>query len=76
MKELSSHHFILKKALDTFHDVFGREKHREDKDDMSGVGSFNREGRTLYIGGLHTSRARKMEKILQVKAFSSSFSFP
>ena len=52
--------------MDTFHDVFGREKFRDDKEDMSGVGSFNRDCRTLYVGGLHASRVRKMEKLLQV----------
>ena len=35
------------------HDVFGRERHKTDRDDMGGVGSFSRENRTLYIGGLN-----------------------
>ena len=34
------------------HDVFGRERFKTDRDDMGGVGSFSRENRTLYIGGL------------------------
>ena len=35
------------------HDVFGRERFKTDRDDMGGVGSFSRENRTLYIGGLN-----------------------
>lgn len=41
-------------------DVFGREKHRDEKDDMSGTGSFEREGKTLYISGLHPRRKSDM----------------
>jgi hypothetical protein len=52
------------RSVDCFHDVFGREKHRDERDDMTGVGSFNREGKTLYVGGLQNARARKMEQIL------------
>ncbi|KAL7753243.1 Pre-mRNA-splicing factor [Sorochytrium milnesiophthora] len=40
-------------AEETIKDCFGRERHRDERDDMGGVGSFNREGRTLYIGNLH-----------------------
>ena len=58
-------------GADTFHDIFGREKHRDERDDLGGVGSFNRVGKTLYIGGLHNARARKMEKILY--AYFGSF---
>lgn len=36
-------------------DVFGREKHRTEKEDMSGVGSFEREGKTLYVGNVANS---------------------
>ncbi|KAJ3124899.1 Pre-mRNA-splicing factor [Nowakowskiella sp. JEL0407] len=31
-------------------DVFGREKFRDDRDDMGGVGTFERDNRTLYVG--------------------------
>lgn len=31
------------------HDVFGRERHRENREDMSGVGSFSKDQRTLYV---------------------------
>ena len=34
------------------HDIFGRERHQSDRDDMGGVGTFSRECRTLYIGNL------------------------
>lgn len=34
------------------HDCFGRERHATDRDDMSGVGNFTRNSRTLYVGGL------------------------
>jgi hypothetical protein len=33
-------------------DCFGRERHMTERDDMGGVGSMMRPGRTLYIGGL------------------------
>uniref|UniRef100_A0A7S2T5J2 Pre-mRNA-splicing factor CWC2 n=1 Tax=Chloropicon primus TaxID=1764295 RepID=A0A7S2T5J2_9CHLO len=35
--------------LDLTHDIFGRERHREDRADMGGVGCMNRENRTLYV---------------------------
>ncbi|GAA5988057.1 hypothetical protein JCM11641_007912 [Rhodosporidiobolus odoratus] len=37
-------------------DVFGREKHSGYRDDMGGVGSFNRQNRTLYVGKLRETR--------------------
>ncbi|GAA6024751.1 hypothetical protein JCM10207_008885 [Rhodosporidiobolus poonsookiae] len=37
-------------------DVFGREKHSAYRDDMGGVGSFNRQNRTLYIGRIRETR--------------------
>lgn len=43
-------------------DCFGRDKTADYKDDMSGVGSFNRSNRTLYIGGIHMSK--NIENIL------------
>lgn len=35
---------------DTAKDCFGRDKFADYRDDMGGVGSFQRENRTLYIG--------------------------
>ena len=31
--------------------------YRTDRDDMGGVGNFNRDNRTLYVGGLKNTRA-------------------
>lgn len=36
-------------------DCFGRDKHADYKDDMSGVGSFMRQNRTLYVGRIHVT---------------------
>ena len=33
-------------------DIFGRERHATDREDMGGVGSFTSDSRTLYVGGL------------------------
>jgi hypothetical protein len=37
-------------------DCFGRQKHASHKDDMSGVGSFMKPCRTLFVGNLNKSR--------------------
>ena len=39
-------------ATDELYDCFGRQKHNKHKDDMSGVGSFMKPCRTLFVGGL------------------------
>ncbi|PIS55144.1 hypothetical protein CJI97_001837 [Candidozyma auris] len=36
-------------------DCFGRDKTADYKDDMSGVGSFNKVNRTLFVSGLHVN---------------------
>ncbi|KAJ1566455.1 Pre-mRNA-splicing factor, partial [Cladochytrium tenue] len=36
-------------------DVFGRDRFRDDRDDMGGVGSFEKDNKTLYIGQLGLS---------------------
>lgn len=36
-------------------DCFGRDKTADYRDDMDGVGSFNKTNRTLFVGGLHIS---------------------
>lgn len=41
---------------DLLHDIFGRERHANQRDDMSGVGSFNESCRTLYVGRLQRSK--------------------
>eukprot|EP00842_Homolaphlyctis_polyrhiza_P005265 jgi/Hompol1/573/HPOL_002556-RA len=48
-------------------DCFGRDKHRLDRDDMGGVGSFERLNTTLYVG--HVSIGDDMESIVR-KHFS------
>ncbi|KAM0754723.1 Pre-mRNA-splicing factor CWC2 [Meredithblackwellia eburnea MCA 4105] len=44
------------KLPDASLDVFGREKHSDYRDDMGGVGSFNRQNRTLYVGKIKENR--------------------
>jgi hypothetical protein len=36
-------------------DCFGRDKFSDYRDDMSGVGSFQRQNRTLYVGRIHVT---------------------
>lgn len=60
-----SYYHRLPKDTDYFiptQDCFGRDKTSDYKDDMNGVGSFNKVNRTLYIGGLHMND--KMENTL------------
>lgn len=45
-------------------DCFGREKHATDREDMGGVGSFQREGKTLYVGGLKNVPNKDMEEVV------------
>jgi hypothetical protein len=40
------------RRCDELFDCFGRQRHNKHRDDMSGVGSFMKPCRTLYIGGL------------------------
>lgn len=42
--------------------MFGRDRHRLHKEDMGGVGTFDKECRTLYVGGL--ALRTKLEKLL------------
>lgn len=39
--------------LDPSVDIFGRERHARHRDDMSGVGSFNEDCKTLFVGDVH-----------------------
>ncbi|GMK57605.1 hypothetical protein CspeluHIS016_0404390 [Cutaneotrichosporon spelunceum] len=50
-------------------DCFGREKHAEYRDDMGGVGSFNRTNRTLYVGKIHESPDRDQGKETLLRHF-------
>ena len=38
--------------IDFVHDAFGREKHKLHSENMGGVGSFEKDCRTLYVGRL------------------------
>ncbi|KAJ3179699.1 Pre-mRNA-splicing factor [Gaertneriomyces sp. JEL0708] len=49
-------------------DIFGRERHSQDRDDMGGVGSFERDNRTLYVGNVKAEPS-EMYKIVE-KHFS------
>ena len=46
---------------DTMHDCFGRERHANHRDDMGGVGSFQKNTRTLYVGQLKTTPYEESE---------------
>ena len=57
--ECTFHHRIPTPADDAAatptKDIFSRERHRDHREDMGGVGSFNDPSRTLYVGGLALS---------------------
>lgn len=38
--------------INLIHDIFGRERHKLHHENMGGVGSFEKECRTLYVGRL------------------------
>lgn len=48
-------------------DCFGREKHSQYRDDMSGVGSFQSLNPTLYIGGISNALNEKPLKPIQIE---------
>lgn len=48
-------------------DCFGREKHSQYRDDMSGVGSFQSLNSTLYIGGITNALNGKPLKPIQIE---------
>jgi len=52
------------RRLDATYDIFGRERHRTDREDMGGVGSFSRDNRTLYIGGLRKISGVNLEQLV------------
>ncbi|KAL1921304.1 uncharacterized protein VTP21DRAFT_11020 [Calcarisporiella thermophila] len=41
-------------VMEITRDCFGRERFAQNRDDMGGVGSFQRDNRTLYVGGVGT----------------------
>ncbi|OCF61099.1 pre-mRNA-splicing factor CWC2 [Kwoniella mangroviensis CBS 10435] len=54
---------------DNSRDCFGREKHGDYRDDMGGVGSFNRVNRTLYVGKIHESPDKKQAEETLLRHF-------
>lgn len=46
----------LDDPVETTIDAFGRDRFREQKGDMGGIGSFDRENRTLYVGKIQCDR--------------------
>jgi RNA recognition motif-containing protein len=55
--------------VDYSRDCFGREKHADYRDDMGGVGSFNRSNRTLYIGKMQESPDKKQTEETMLRHF-------
>lgn len=53
-------------VMEAGRDCFGRERHKEHRDDMAGVGTFASDCRTLYVGGI------KMRKAGSVSSSSSA----
>ncbi|CCH60782.1 hypothetical protein TBLA_0D02810 [Henningerozyma blattae CBS 6284] len=49
-------------------DCFGREKFADYRDDMSGIGSFRKKNRTLYIGGITGAINNKELKPSQIES--------
>ena len=54
---------MILNRIDLAHDAFGRERFRSHRDDMGGIGSFDKDTRTLYVGGLH--HRDKQEDVLE-----------
>ncbi|WWC71836.1 pre-mRNA-splicing factor CWC2 [Kwoniella pini CBS 10737] len=54
---------------DNSRDCFGREKHGDYRDDMGGVGSFNRVNRTLYIGKIQETPDKKQAEETLLRHF-------
>ncbi|WVR07818.1 pre-mRNA-splicing factor CWC2 [Kwoniella sp. DSM 27419] len=54
---------------DNSRDCFGREKHADYRDDMGGVGSFNRVNRTLYVGKIQESPDKKQAEETLLRHF-------
>ena len=55
--------------MDHSRDCFGREKHADYRDDMGGVGSFNRQNRTLYVSKIVESPDKKQTQETLLRHF-------
>ena len=51
------------RQCDELFDIFGRSRHSKHKDDMSGVGSFMKPCRTLFVGNLLKSQYRTPKEL-------------
>ena len=50
--KINTHVFKLFFRINLIHDIFGRERHKLHHENMGGVGSFEKECWTLYVGRL------------------------
>eukprot|EP01006_Ploeotia_vitrea_P003667 TRINITY_DN113025_c0_g1_i1.p1 TRINITY_DN113025_c0_g1~~TRINITY_DN113025_c0_g1_i1.p1 ORF type:complete len:663 (+),score=86.96 TRINITY_DN113025_c0_g1_i1:88-1989(+) len=50
--------------IDQMHDCFGRERHATDKTDMAGVGNFNRECKSLWVGCLKAEPGTNLDEVV------------
>ncbi|OII71018.1 hypothetical protein cand_018570 [Cryptosporidium andersoni] len=46
-------------GLSPMYDIFGRERHAQHKDDMSGAGCFKKDSRTIFIGEIFIDRQKE-----------------
>lgn len=60
---------IADQLPDHSRDCFGRERHSDYRDDMGGVGSFNRTNRTLYISKMQESPDKKQTEETLLRHF-------
>lgn len=51
------------RSLGPVNDIFGRERHATEREDMGGIGTFSRENRSLYIGRVPGGRAGVQEAV-------------
>jgi len=55
-------------ARDVAHDIFGRERFSNHRDDMGGVGSFNSDCQTLFVGDIRFDRSTGSSADALIKA--------
>ena len=53
-----------KDRISNAYDCFGRERHGDHRDDMDGVGTFNKDCRTIYVNGI-SAYCQDMEKTIR-----------
>lgn len=52
--------------LDVMHDCFGRQRHKDHREDMTGVGAYDDPCRTLYVGGLKRVPGYDIDKAVYI----------